>query len=540
MPKLQALHRKYKKLEVRAFIGGPNAWLIYFYKVPKPGQSDQAIAEAVIDDQTGAVVAVWTGYQVLWPMARGVPEAFGRVAAEPYVWGPLLAIFLLPFLRLPLRLLHLDLLVLMSFAVSYYFFSVGRVGVSTPLIYPPLLYLLLRMVILAFRHQRSSAVTSPILTLPRWLRSVGTRIPLKRVPSWMLEADRTPKPLQLALPTWLIAIGVFLLSALHVALNIIDSNVIDVGYSGIIGADHLIHGKQIYGTFPFDDSNGDTYGPVNYYAYVPFVLMFPWHGAENHLQSAHAAALFFDFASALLLWLLGRRFAGTRCAWLLTYLWLAFPFTLIVSNSNANDALVSALTLLTVLVLAYPFTRGVMIALAGFTKFAPLALAPLVITHPEFKQPSGHNQNNDIDSEQPGKRNSPKRSLHPYVQSLIGFVLASIVVMLIVLIPDKLKVFYQRTIAFQENRNSPFSLWSLVDAIHPLEYVVAAAVVVMAFVLCRYPRHRNTVTFCALAAAILIGVEIALDYWFYLYLVWFLPLVLFALLVPLFKPHKKT
>ena len=43
--------------------------------------------------------------------------------------------------RRPFRLLHLDLLVLLGFGVSEYFFNKGNVDVSVPLVYPLLVYL---------------------------------------------------------------------------------------------------------------------------------------------------------------------------------------------------------------------------------------------------------------------------------------------------------------------------------------------------------------------------------------------------------------
>jgi hypothetical protein len=46
------------------------------------------------------------------------------------------------------------------------------------------------------------------------------------------------------------------------------------------------------------------------------------------------------------------------------------------------------------------------------------------------------------------------------------------------------------------------------------------------------PRRRDIVTLAALGAAVLIALQLAVTHWFYLYLVWFLPLVLVALLAP--------
>ena len=41
----------------------------------------------------------------------------------------------------------------------------------------------------------------------------------------------------------------------------------DVGYASMIGAYKILHGQSIY--FP-SLGHPDTYGPVNYLAYVPF------------------------------------------------------------------------------------------------------------------------------------------------------------------------------------------------------------------------------------------------------------------------------
>ena len=59
----------------------------------------------------------WTGFQVAWTMARGYPGAFGRKINAPWVWIPLTILFVAPFFdsRRPLRMLHLDLLVLAAF-----------------------------------------------------------------------------------------------------------------------------------------------------------------------------------------------------------------------------------------------------------------------------------------------------------------------------------------------------------------------------------------------------------------------------------------
>ena len=44
------------------------------------------------------------------------------------------------------------------------------------------------------------------------------------------------------------------------------------------------------------------------------------------------------------------------------------------------------------------------------------------------------------------------------------------------------------------------------------------------------PRRRDELTVAALGAAVLIALQLAVTHWFYLYIVWFLPFLLIALL----------
>ena len=63
--------------------------------------------------------------------------------------------------RRPLRLLHLDLLVLLAFGISHVFFNRGEIGVSAPLVYPVLLYLLARVLLAGFRPRRAAGSERP-------------------------------------------------------------------------------------------------------------------------------------------------------------------------------------------------------------------------------------------------------------------------------------------------------------------------------------------------------------------------------------------
>ena len=97
------------------------------------------------------------------------------------------------------------------------------------------------------------------------------------------------------LPAKLLVVGLVFLLAFRIGLNVVDSNVIDVGYAGVIGADRIIDGDRLYGEgFSEDVERGDTYGPLNYLAYVPFEQALPWSGSWDDLPAAHGAAIAFD------------------------------------------------------------------------------------------------------------------------------------------------------------------------------------------------------------------------------------------------------
>src|SRR5205807_7605049 len=102
-----------------------------------------------------------------------------------------------------------------------------------------------------------------------------------------------PKALHLLVPARWLALSAVFLIGFRIGLNVTDSNVIDVGYAGVIGAQRIVHGKALYGSYPSDNEHGDTYGPVNYEAYVPFEQVFGWSGHWDALPAVHAAAIAF-------------------------------------------------------------------------------------------------------------------------------------------------------------------------------------------------------------------------------------------------------
>ena len=234
--------RRHRRLQAYEYTKGPGRWQVSWFT---PGNNQKEMAQVYVSDVTGRVTEAWTGFQVAWTMARGYSGAFGRRVNALYVWIPLCVLFIAPFLSFRRRptLLHLDLLVLLGFSISLAFFNHAQIGLSVPLAYPFLLYLLVRMLLLAFGRGR-----------PR-------------------------EPLRMWVPVSWLAVAVVFLVGFRIGLNVTNSNVIDVGYAGVIGADKLLHGKSLYGHWPKDNGQGDTYAPVNYYAYVPFRAAFGWSGS---------------------------------------------------------------------------------------------------------------------------------------------------------------------------------------------------------------------------------------------------------------------
>ena len=127
------------------------------------------IAKGLVDDASGRVTEAWTGPQVAWTMARGYEGAFGGDELERLpVWLGFCALFLLGLadLRRPLSLRNLDLLVLLSFSVSLWYFNRGDIFTSVPLVYPPLVYLLARMLWVGFRGRTASGSRPSTIPFP--------------------------------------------------------------------------------------------------------------------------------------------------------------------------------------------------------------------------------------------------------------------------------------------------------------------------------------------------------------------------------------
>jgi hypothetical protein len=388
-------------------------------------------------------------------------------------------LFLLPFFdpRRPFRLLHLDLLALLAFGASHFFFNRGDIAASVPLVYPVLLYLLARMLFVGFRRREARGRLLPIVPV-----------------AW-------------------VALAVVFLVGFRVALNVSDSSVIDVGYSGVVGAHRIATGHGLYdGRFAPDSDHGDTYGPVNYLLYVPFERAFGFNGQYGDLPAAHGAAIAFDLLTLLGLLALGRRLragpAGRELGVALAFGWAAYPYAAFALQANSNDAAVPMLVVWALVALSSAPARGALAALAGAAKLAPAAIAPLVI---RGREPS-------------------RRSV---LLAAAAFAVVTVAAFAPFVPHDGLRGLWDRTLGYQAGRDSPFSLWGQHPGLGALHVGVEVAAAGLALLVAFFPRgRRSTAQIAALAAAVLIALQLAAVHWFYLYIPWFAPLVLVALLAP--------
>jgi len=465
LPAVRAAERSHPHHFAQVTSPTSGQWQVAFYS------HDQEFIQVLVSQSDGQVQGVYTGFKIAWTMARGYPGAFGRHVNSLYVWLPLCFLFLAPFFdwRRPWAIRNVDLLALTSLSISLAFFNHADINASVPLAYPPLVYLLGRLL-------------------------------------WGLapRAARQP-PLRLNLPPRVLLVLLIGLIGFRVALNVEDSNVIDVGYANVVGAHKVLHGEALYGAFPTEISRGDTYGPVSYEAYAPFVAAFGFSGAWDSLPAAHAAAIFFDLLTIALLLILGWRIRGPSTGIVLAYAWAAFPFTAFALESNSNDALVAALVLAALLVSSSPPARGVLGALAGLTKFAPLALAPLLAFH-----------------RRPGLRGLAAFTL--------GFAAAAALALYPALAHNSLSEIFNRTVTYQADRSAPFSIWGLYGGLRSVQTIVEAGGVALALALAFAPRRDDLAGLCAAAAAVLIAVQIGVTYWFYLYIPWFFAPAIVAIL----------
>ena len=287
------------------------------------------------------------------------------------------------------------------------------------------------------------------------------------------------------------------------------SNILDVGRASSVGAWRLLHGLHLYGDASWLGPGGlrlyrpGTYGPFAYYAYLPFVAIFP--PAPAQLATLLPAACF-DAATLAGLHILGRRLGGRPLAQAFVFAYLLYPFPALSLLAETNDALIAALCVWAIVAATErPAARGLMMAAAALTKFLPALVAVQFL----------------------GTRRGRAR----YALALVASLAAMIAWPLITSGPRE---FLDSTFGYQliqRGGGVQFSIWTYMPHVAiAARPILAVALVLLALSPLVRPEVQDARQHAALAAALLIGAQLLLGYWFYSYLTWCYPLLIIAVI----------
>ena len=293
--------------------------------------------------------------------------------------------------------------------------------------------------------------------------------------------------------------------------SVAKGNILDVGQASSLGAWRLLHGLHLYGALSWPGPDGlriyrpDSYGPLAYYAYLPFVAVFPPAPAQ---LATLLPAVCFDALTLAGLYTLGRRLGGLPLAQAFMFAYLLYPFPLLSLMAQTNDALIAALCVWVIVAATErPAARGLLVAAAVLTKFLPALLALQFL----------------------GIRTGRSR----YALTLVASLAAMLAWPLITSGPAQ---FLDSTVGYQliqRGGGTQFSIWTSMPHVAVVARpVLAVALVLLALAPMVRPPVRDPRQHAAFAAALLIGAQLLLGYWFYSYLTWCYPLLIIAIIQP--------
>ena len=213
----------------------------------------------------------------------------------------------------------------------------------------------------------------------------------------------------------------------------------------MLGAYKILHGQSIY---YYSLGHGDTYGPINYLAYVPFEWL--WPGNWGYLPAARAATITFDLLTLAGLIALGTRLRRGRDGWRLGLAPRLAVRGVPVEPARRGeehqrragradrradhaDAVES------------PSSAASWSGWAPASKFFPAILLPLVAV---------------------GRGNADQQTVR---KVLAGFVITVGASIAFFLPPGGVQEMWNHTIGFQLTRTDVFSIWALHPALAPIK-----------------------------------------------------------------------
>jgi hypothetical protein len=445
------------------------------------------LAADVLVQRVAGPSAAGTGARVIQAVdARTLRTPYGNwLAYAPALLAGLSFVFVLMAGVAPWRRLrNLDVAAVMSLLGSMVLFQYRYADASVVLAAGGLAYLAVRCAHRGLGAPAEGAPSTPLLTALTPGSDPSTRI------RWMR-----------------IALVVVVLVLVMVGAG--SPSAVDVLYAAMEGATRLMHGWLPYGHMPSGIVHGDTYPILTYALYTP------WDSVDLGLVLAAVAALVGGWAvfraSAGPHRVQGRaravdrEEAGLRAA----LVWLTFPPLLAVVSTGTTDLVLAAMLAGAVLLWRRPTACAGTLAAAGWFKLAPFALLPVCL--------------------------APLRGRRLIMAlAAVGAVSAPLLALLVILGGANGPFEMVHAVAYQFSRGSEQSIWGAlgIAGLQPLGQ--ACVLGLLAAIVVRL-RHEPELALdrprmAALAAAILIGMQLAADYWAFLYLVWIVPVLCVSLL----------
>ncbi|MEA2424057.1 MAG: hypothetical protein QOH13_467 [Thermoleophilaceae bacterium] len=289
-----------------------------------------------------------------------------------------------------------------------------------------------------------------------------------------------------------------------VTIVVTSTGISDVAFAGMLGATKLNHGTLPYGALSPEVVHGDTYPLLTYLLYSPFAALTPVHSAFDSLDGSLVLNAIALVVTAGLLYRL-RRGLDHALAWLL------FPPVLLAASGGGNDVPTAMFVAGALVLFARPVASAGMLALAGWAKLAPAAA--LVVWLARLRGCA--------------------------LAQACGAAAAVGVLALAVIVAfgdvHALRATWD-AIHFQFERGSFYSLWQQTGA-RDLQVVFQALTVAFAVVVAVEVRRRGAGGIglrraAALAAVLLVLIQIGANYWTFAYIPWVVPLILVALFPP--------
>jgi uncharacterized membrane protein len=258
--------------------------------------------------------------------------------------------------------------------------------------------------------------------------------------------------------------------------------------------------------------HGDTYPILSYALYAPVALFAPVPDAWHRVDAALVVALLAAFGVAWAALRSARRSlrspeaeeAGLRSAIAV----LSFPGFLITTSTGTTDVLMAAMLAGALVLWRRPGAGAATLAVAGWFKLAPFALVPVFLASLR------------------GRRLA-------CALAVLGAVSLAVFGLVIGVGGMTGAGAMVRAVSYQFTRGSLQSIWSVlgIESLQPLAQACVLGLIAGACVkLWREPElAHDRARMAALSAAILIGLQLSADYWAFLYVVWFVPLVCVSL-----------